>query len=32
MDAVYFTAGDLPALRAARAARVLVASPRALVT
>ena len=30
MDAVYFTAGDLPALRAARAARVLVASPRAI--
>jgi ribokinase len=30
MDAVYFTAGDLSALRAARAARVLVASPRAL--
>jgi ribokinase len=30
MDAVYFTAGDLGALRAARAARVLVASPRAL--
>ncbi|MGH2854926.1 MAG: PfkB family carbohydrate kinase [Solirubrobacteraceae bacterium] len=29
MDAVYFTAGDLCALRAARAARVLVASPRA---
>lgn len=29
MDAVYFTAGDLPALQAARAARVLVASPRA---
>jgi ribokinase len=29
LDAVYFTAGDLPALRAARAARVLVASPRA---
>ena len=29
MDAVYFTAGDLDALRAARAARVLVASPRA---
>ncbi len=29
MDAVYFTAGDLTALRAARAARVLVASPRA---
>jgi ribokinase len=28
-DAVYFTAGDLGALRAARAARVLVASPRA---
>jgi ribokinase len=31
-DAVYFTAGDLPALRAARRARVLVASPRALDT
>jgi len=30
MDAVYFTAGDLGALRAAREARVLVASPRAL--
>jgi ribokinase len=30
MDAVYFTAGDLHALRAARAARVLVASPRAV--
>jgi ribokinase len=29
MDAVYFTAGDLAALCAARAARVLVASPRA---
>ena len=29
MDAVYFTAGDLDALRAAREARVLVASPRA---
>ena len=29
MDAVYFTAGDLEALRAARGARVLVASPRA---
>jgi ribokinase len=29
MDAVFFTAGDLGALRAARAARVLVASPRA---
>ena len=28
MDAVYFTAGDLGALRAARTARVLVASPR----
>ncbi len=30
MDGVYFTAGDVRALRAARAARVLVASPRAL--
>lgn len=30
MDAVYFTAGDVGALRAARAARVLVASPRAV--
>jgi len=29
IDAVYLTAGDLAALRAARAARVLVASPRA---
>ncbi|HWY91038.1 MAG TPA: PfkB family carbohydrate kinase [Solirubrobacteraceae bacterium] len=29
MDAVYFTAGDVGALHAARAARVLVASPRA---
>jgi ribokinase len=29
MDAIYFTAGDEGALRAARAARVLVASPRA---
>lgn len=29
MDAVYFTAGDLDALRAARTARTLVASPRA---
>ena len=29
MDAVYFTAGDAAALRAARAARVVVASPRA---
>ncbi len=30
MDAVYFTAGDRGALRAARAARVVVASPRAV--
>jgi ribokinase len=30
MSAVYFTAGDLGALRAARRARVLVASPRAV--
>ncbi|HZL48146.1 MAG TPA: PfkB family carbohydrate kinase [Solirubrobacteraceae bacterium] len=30
MDAIYFTAGDLGALRAAREARVLVASPRAV--
>jgi ribokinase len=30
MDAVYFTAGDFDALRAARGARVLVASPRAV--
>jgi ribokinase len=30
IDAVYFTAGDLAALRAARKARVLVASPRAI--
>jgi len=29
MDAVYFTAGDLSALRAARGGEVLVASPRA---
>jgi ribokinase len=29
MDAVYFTAGDLAALRHARAARILVATPRA---
>lgn len=29
IDAVYFTAGDVGALRAARKARVLVASPRA---
>jgi ribokinase len=31
-DAVYFTGGDVPALRAARAARVVVATPRALDT
>jgi len=31
-DAVYFTAGDPGALRAARAARFLVATPRALAT
>jgi ribokinase len=31
-DGVYFTAGDVEALRAARAARVLVATPRALDT
>jgi ribokinase len=30
MDAIYFTAGDVGALRAARAARVLISSPRAL--
>ena len=30
MDAVYFTAGDVAAMRAARDASVLVASPRAL--
>ena len=30
MDAVYFTAGDGRALRAARAAKILVASPRAI--
>jgi ribokinase len=30
MDGVYFTAGDVGALRAARRARVLVSSPRAL--
>jgi ribokinase len=29
MDAVYFTAGDVDALRAARAARVIVVNPRA---
>jgi ribokinase len=31
-DAVYFTAGDAAAVRAARAARVLVATPRGLET
>jgi ribokinase len=31
-DAVYFTGGDADALRAARAARVLVATPRELAT
>jgi ribokinase len=31
-DAIYFTAGDADALRAARAARVLVATPRARAT
>ena len=31
-DAVYFTGGDADALRAARAARVLVATPRAAAT
>ncbi len=31
-DAIYFTGGDADALRAARAARVLVATPRELVT
>jgi ribokinase len=31
-DAVYFTGGDVEALRAARAARVLVATPRVLGT
>jgi ribokinase len=30
MDAVYFTAGDVDALRAARAAKVLVCNPRAV--
>jgi ribokinase len=30
IDAVYFTAGDVGALRAARKARTLVASPRAI--
>lgn len=32
LDAVYFTGGDPGALRAARAARVLVATPRAMET
>ncbi len=32
MDGVYFTAGDAGALRAARAARVLTATPRAMGT
>jgi ribokinase len=32
LDGVYFTGGDIGALRAARAARVLVATPRALPT
>lgn len=32
VDAIYFTGGDVDALRAARAARVLVATPRALDT
>jgi ribokinase len=32
LDAVYFTGGDAEALRAARAARVLVATPRELAT
>jgi len=32
VDAVYFTGGDAGALRAARAARVLVATPRAAAT
>jgi ribokinase len=31
-DAVYFTAGDVEAVRAARAARVMVATPRGLET
>jgi ribokinase len=30
MDAVYFTAGDIEALRRARAARVLIATPRTM--
>jgi ribokinase len=32
MDGVYFTAGDVDALRAARTARVLTATPRAMAT
>jgi ribokinase len=32
LDGIYFTGGDPEALRAARAARVLVATPRALAT
>src|SRR5207248_1928970 len=32
MDAVYFTGGDVDALRAARAARVLTATPRTFAT
>lgn len=32
LDGVYFTGGDVAALRAARAARILVATPRALET
>ena len=32
MDAVYFSGGDAAALRAARAARILVATPRAMDT
>jgi ribokinase len=32
MDGVYFTGGDVEALRAARAARVLTATPRAMET
>jgi ribokinase len=32
VDAVYFTGGDAAALRAARAARILVATPRAAAT
>lgn len=32
VDSLYFTAGDVAALRAARAARVLVATPRTMAT